>query len=153
MLLKTCEKNTTLRMIDANLNRLTEGLRVCEDITRFVLNDRSLQTALKIIRHEVRSLNAEITSRFDMISARNIEKDVGRHSTASELNRKCFLDIFIANAQRVKESIRTLEEICKLLDPDISSGFKKLRFNFYTEEKNTLTSLLKHEHQPMHILE
>jgi len=29
---------TVLRIIDANTNRLKEGLRVCEDIFRFILN-------------------------------------------------------------------------------------------------------------------
>ncbi len=33
------EKNT-LRLIDANLNRLREGIRVVEDIFRYVYNDK-----------------------------------------------------------------------------------------------------------------
>ena len=40
-----------LRIIDANLNRAREGLRVCEDISRFALGDKTATRALKSIRH------------------------------------------------------------------------------------------------------
>ena len=39
-----------LRIIDANLNRTAEGLRVLEDIARFVLDDAALSRQLKIMR-------------------------------------------------------------------------------------------------------
>ena len=37
---KTASDGRVLRVIDANANRLTEGLRVCEDTARFILNDK-----------------------------------------------------------------------------------------------------------------
>ena len=43
----------TLRIIDANLNRAAEGLRVLEDIARLGLNDASLSERLKTLRHEL----------------------------------------------------------------------------------------------------
>ena len=49
-------QDKVLRMIDANVNRTTEGLRVAEDIVRFVLDDEKLTSRLKHIRHEL-SLN------------------------------------------------------------------------------------------------
>ncbi len=46
-------ENKTMRMIDANLNRATEGIRVAEDIVRFILDDDRLTERLKKIRHEI----------------------------------------------------------------------------------------------------
>ena len=42
----------TLRIIDANLNRMGEGLRVLEDAARFLLNNAVLSEELKTLRHE-----------------------------------------------------------------------------------------------------
>ena len=39
------------RIIDANYNRAKEGLRVCEDIARFILNDKALSAGFKRARH------------------------------------------------------------------------------------------------------
>jgi hypothetical protein len=41
----------TLRLIDANLNRLREGIRVVEDIFRYVYNDKETSSKLKTLRH------------------------------------------------------------------------------------------------------
>ncbi len=39
------------RLIDANLNRLKEGIRVIEDINRYIFDDASLTSTLKQLRH------------------------------------------------------------------------------------------------------
>ena len=49
------------RIIDANFNRSKEGLRVCEDMARFVWDDKILSVALKNIRHD---LNKAIILKF-----------------------------------------------------------------------------------------
>ena len=41
----------TLRIIDANLNRIGEGLRLLEDLARLLLNDATLTQQLKTMRH------------------------------------------------------------------------------------------------------
>ena len=41
----------TLRIIDANLNRIGEGLRLLEDLARLLLNDATLSQQLKTMRH------------------------------------------------------------------------------------------------------
>ena len=41
------------RVMDANLNRAKEGLRVCEDICRFVYDQRQWTSGLKTIRHQL----------------------------------------------------------------------------------------------------
>ncbi|MCK4863503.1 MAG: hypothetical protein KAS25_04355, partial [Dehalococcoidales bacterium] len=42
----------TLRIIDANINRIGEGLRVLEEFARLSLNDTDLTQQLKNMRHE-----------------------------------------------------------------------------------------------------
>ena len=39
--------------IDANINRALEGLRVCEDIFRFVKRSGKISAELKKLRHEI----------------------------------------------------------------------------------------------------
>lgn len=46
-----------LRLIDANLNRLREGIRVAEDIFRYIYNNKEISTKLKSLRHIARTKN------------------------------------------------------------------------------------------------
>ena len=136
-----------LRIIDASLNRSSEGLRVCEDIARFALNDRSLTRSLKKAREDALRLAKRIerSSGTKSFKFRNTLKDVGKKSSPRELKRQTLCDVFRANAQRAKESLRSLEEISKLLDECVSQKFKELRFKVYELEKRSrgkLESLL-----------
>ncbi len=47
-----------LRIIDVNLNRAREALRVVEDYARFVLDDADAAAAVKSCRHDLRSISA-----------------------------------------------------------------------------------------------
>lgn len=121
------------RIIDANINRLKEGLRVLEEIARFILNNHMLTTEFKKTRHKI---DLVMKGRFsDLIKSRKILSDVGRKIHIEELKRKNIKDIFFANIQRVKESIRVLEEFSKLKDKNTALEFKKLRYNIYGIEK------------------
>ena len=123
------------RIIDANFNRAKEGLRVCEDICRFILDDKSASRSLKIIRHKLTKAIEALGIR-DMIEARRIENDVGRGSIRAEFKRKDMGDVFYANAQRVKESLRVLEELTKLwADAGVSRSLKNMRYQIYAIEK------------------
>jgi len=42
------------RIIDVNLNRSREGLRIIEEFARFGLEDSSLSKEIKNIRHEIK---------------------------------------------------------------------------------------------------
>jgi len=126
-----------LRIIDANLNRLKEGLRVCEDICRFILNDRALSRNYKDIRHKISEAQEKCLSAKNIIQTRDILKDVGKKSIKLEFKRKDFNDIFIANIQRVKESLRVVEEFNKLFDKNAAEQFKGLRYKIYELEKKT----------------
>ena len=122
------------RIIDANINRAKEGLRVCEEITRFVLNSRNLTQNLKKIRHGMDSIVRQFAP-LDLLKVRASLKDVGRTIYLNELKRGNLQDIFFANIQRVKESIRVLEEFTKLENPNLAIKFKRIRYGIYDIEK------------------
>ena len=124
------------RILDANFNRVAEGLRVCEEVSRFILNEGTLSLRLRIIRHTIqRKLKKIIGKGGYLIEARDTLKDVGRDISLGELGRKDYNDIFFANIQRVKESVRVLEEFSKLLNKKAALDFKKIRYEIYGIEK------------------
>ena len=137
MLRQTCEKNIN-RIIDANINRAKEGLRVCEDITRFILDSRSLTLKLKKVRHKLNFLSESLAPRALLLKERCSIKDVGRFIRGNELKRDGVRGIFFANMQRVKESIRVLEEFSKLINIKAALGFKEVRYEVYDLEKKAL---------------
>ena len=132
------------RVIDANLNRAREGLRFCEEVVRFVLDDARLTRRLKRLRHRI----TDILKKFSptLLKARDSESDVGRNRVRDKRSRSGYRDLFLANMERVKESVRVLEEFSKLIDEEIrgkasdraSSSFKRIRFRLYTLEKQII---------------
>jgi thiamine-phosphate pyrophosphorylase len=130
-----------LRIIDANINRAKEGLRVCEEITRFVLNCPSLTLSLKKIRHQIDSLSGRLATKKSIFAGRQVFSDVGKKIYVNELKRTSLRDIFFANIQRTKESIRVLEEFSKLKDRRIAVKFKEIRYGLYELEKKILQKI------------
>ncbi len=131
------------RIIDANLNRVMEGIRVCEDITRFASdNNERLTLRLKDLRHEVFNAIKDLRNEHlkELVSSRDLN-DVGIKSTESEMSRDNLVDLFLANSQRGKESLRVLEEVLKLFDQNLSQKFKKFRFKLYEIEKAAVKEL------------
>jgi thiamine-phosphate pyrophosphorylase len=133
------------RIIDANLNRLGEGLRVIEDLARMILNDSDLTQNIKTLRHNL--IRGDISLDRILIQARNAEEDVGINLEVSgELNSKDLSGILIANSRRAQESLRVLEEISKLHDTPLDSEkYKQARFTLYTLERNLLSRILKQD--------
>jgi thiamine-phosphate pyrophosphorylase len=111
----------TLRIIDANCNRIGEGLRFLEDVARFMLDDADLTRQLKTMRHTlVKSLNQFGTA---LISERNSETDIG---VGTEISHR--------------------QDLIKL--PDLSSvlhskDFETARFNLYTLQRELLSRLTR----------
>jgi thiamine-phosphate pyrophosphorylase len=131
--LRDIKEKSVYRIIDANTNRLKEGLRVCEEIARFILKSRSLTESLKAIRHKLDKLKPDSVT---LCCARDSLKDVGFSILArKELTRYGLADIFFANIQRAKESLRVLEEFTKLKDKKVSYAYKKIRYEVYAVEK------------------
>jgi thiamine-phosphate pyrophosphorylase len=135
----------TLRIIDANCNRISEGLRLLEDIARFLLSDAALCQELKSMRHSV----VENLSRFGpgLLSQRNSEADVGVN-IESVSQRQDLPSLVIANAKRAEEGLRVIEELAKLpeISPTLrSKDFEQARFNFYTLERSLLSKVLRQQ--------
>ena len=128
-------KNPLYRILDANFNRSKEGLRVCEDVCRYVWNNKVLSCAFKDLRHALTAA-VENLGILKALSSRNVEGDVGR--LTGERARKDLAAVFRANAQRVKESLRVLEEIAKLIDLKTAMRVKNLRYKMYALEQKAL---------------
>jgi thiamine-phosphate pyrophosphorylase len=141
-----------LRMIDANLNRSSEGLRVLEDVARFLLNDAELSQQLRTLRHDLARETKSLS--VGLLSQRDSEHDVGHLSSKEkELNMEMtslpgLLDLVTANAKRVEESLRVVEELAKL--PEISSmlnstSFEHARFALYTLERDLISRISRRD--------
>jgi len=121
------------RVIDANLNRLKEGIRVIEDIARYSHNDKALATKLKSLRHQ-----SKIDDLQNLLASRDSINDVLRPTVESEMHRSDIESIIIANYKRAQESARVLEEMYKIVEPSRSETFKQIRYELYTLEKENL---------------
>jgi thiamine-phosphate pyrophosphorylase len=136
-----------LRIIDANLNRSSEGLRVLEDVARFLINDVELSHRLRTLRHDLARETKSLG--LGILSQRDSEHDVGaRMGAGYEPKAKQSLQdlsgLVTANAKRVEESLRVVEELAKL--PEVSSmlnsaSFEQMRFALYTLERDLISRI------------
>jgi thiamine-phosphate pyrophosphorylase len=147
MALSEAMSRQRLRIIDANLNRAGEGLHLLEDLARLILNDTNLTQQLKNIRHEI--LRGDWSFNQQLIQSRNSEDDVGVDIEVPGEEKQRELPIMVvANARRIQESLRILEELAKIpdttpqLDPD---KFKQARFDLYTIEQELLSKLSRRD--------
>lgn len=143
------EPNTerTLRIMDASLNRASEGLRFLEDTARFVLNDVSLTAQLKAIRHLL--VISDFPFQKQLVQSRDSTGDVGvALEVAGGKKQKDLPLAIVANSRRVQEAIRTLEELAKISGsvlPLDSGKYQQTRFEIYTIEKNLISRILRKE--------
>ncbi len=123
-----------LRLLDANLNRCREGLRVLEDTARFVWDDEPLFLRFRHQRHSVDLLTRKFYPK--LVASRDSRGDHGR--TIPEAPRARFQGVVAANLRRSAESLRVLEEYGKLFSPASGARFKIIRFEIYDLEKKVL---------------
>jgi len=144
-------------MIDANLNRLGEGLRVLEDVARFLLSDAVLSRRLKALRHDTARDTALL--RMGLLSERDSEHDVGHSQAASVTSGgsppdtlttplQNLSELVTANAKRAEQSLRVIEELARL--PDLSktldsASFEQARFTLYALEKELISRISRRE--------
>ena len=130
-----------LRILDANLNRLREALRVIEEYFRFVENSSSLSAQLKEMRQSVglmeRALGPE-----RLLASRDAAGDpLADVHGEGERRRDHVADIARANLKRAEEASRVIEEYGKVSGcPGCSETAKELRFKLYTFEKSLMES-------------
>jgi len=129
-----------LRALDANCNRAREGLRVAEDVARFILNDSRLLNRLKKLRHGVTSAEKSLFKSPKIRHlARDVAKDLGRGTVEKrEKARGTTEEVLRANLKRAQEALRSLEEFSKLLKHPASGRFKRIRYECYKIEEERL---------------
>lgn len=123
------------RILDANVNRAMEGLRVVEEVCRFILEDKALTLRLKELRADLKKAVLDIPKN-ELLKARAALTDVGgKLYTKSEKKRPSILSIYKSNIKRIEESVRVLEEFSKLIKSQLGKEFKSIRFALYDLEK------------------
>lgn len=124
------------RIIDVNLNRLTEGLRVVEDVVRLGLESRGLLAGVRKLRTQV-GRDVRVLRR-QVISSRQSETDLGRGDRFDRAKRKSLDDVLLANFKRAEEAARVLEEVLKVVEPALAGKLKAVRFRLYDLEREAL---------------
>lgn len=135
-----------LPLIDANLNRAREGLRVLEDYARFVARDAEATEDLKQMRHDLVAAELRLAhTGIDLRASRSVENDVGTGiTTAAEMQRESLHDVVTANARRVQESLRSLEEFGKTVCGEFAASVKQMRYRSYALEQRITTASSSH---------
>jgi thiamine-phosphate pyrophosphorylase len=134
------------RIVDVNLNRAREALRVLEDHCRFVLNDAFLTNQFKDMRHSVALVSSRIPPAL-LATARETLQDVGTTITvAGEYVRSSPAQVAQTNCKRLQESLRSLEEFGKIFAADIGREVEALRYRTYTLDK-ALSVRARHQTQ------
>lgn len=136
-----------LRLVDASLNRIAEGLRYLEDVSRFLLNDSAITGRLKTMRHSL--VESDMAFQQRLLAARDAEGDVGVDlETSGQKAPRDLAASVVANARRVQEGLRTLEEYAKVtaVAPHLTPNkMAKARFSLYTIEKDLLGRLSRQD--------
>lgn len=131
---------SVLRILDANLNRAREALRVVEDYARFVLDDGTLQQALKELRHDFAGATSQIVG--NAILFRDTAGDVGTAAkTVPEMQRTDLSEVVTAAGKRLGEALRTIEEYLKIESPTDAATVERLRYRFYDLETRIARTL------------
>lgn len=122
------------RILDANLDRAREGLRIIEEWCRFGLNSTQLTGECKQLRQELASWHSP-----ELRAARDTPGDPGTELThPQEQQRASLQQLLQANFCRVQEALRVLEEYGKLYHPKMGGAFKQMRYRVYTLESQLL---------------
>ena len=128
-------RNDIYRLIDANINRASEALRVLEDWARFVDDDKNISEKLKNARHKINNTFSEFSN---LILSRESALDVGR-DIKSPSKKSSIRDVIRANCKRLEESLRVLAEYGQVLDINVKE-LENLRYEIYTIEKELIKS-------------
>lgn len=124
------------RIIDANINRASEGLRVLEDAARFHYDDKLVSGQIKTLRHKIRKDIKPILAHC--LHARDAQNDIGLAvSKELQLDNKASLhELAAANCKRIQEALRSIEENLHLVDEyAMAKVYESYRFEAYTLEQ------------------
>jgi len=129
-------ENQIYRILDANLNRLREALRIIEEHYRFIISNKNIASSLKTLRHSLENIEKKLGQK-KLLNARDVKSDpFSQSNKKNELNRENSLDVLTANFKRAQESARVIEEYVKVLKKfGLSLAAKRIRFSLYSLEK------------------
>jgi len=119
-------------IIDANINRATEGLRVIEEYTRFISQNKAQTDALSALRKKISHSEPHPEKNLKI---RNTSKDVRALDPPNP--RHSLLDLLKANFKRAEEAFRVLEEYTSL------PLYNEARYELYQLEKQILLPLYR----------
>ena len=123
------------RILDANLDRAREGLRIIEEWCRFGLENNRLAEECKQMRQEVARWHSH-----EIRLARDTLNDTGTSlSHPQEETRRNIEHVLQSNLCRIQEALRVIEEYGKLYQVEMGITFKNIRYKVYTLESNLLT--------------
>ena len=117
-----------------------------EELCRFHLNDQFLSQLAKELRHEItQEVMLHLPGQI-LLRSRDTENDIGTQiSTGAELQRTSLASVQQANAKRLQEALRSLEEYGKVLSSEFGRGIERIRYRSYTLEKALATQHHAHE--------
>lgn len=125
------------RILDANLDRSREGLRIIEEWCRFGLDNAALTADCKALRQELATWHTP-----ELRTERDTPSDAGTELThPGEEQRANLQQVLQANICRVQEALRVLEEYGKVYQPEMAIACKQMRYRVYTLE----SQLIRHE--------
>ncbi|MGD9688665.1 MAG: thiamine phosphate synthase [Phycisphaerales bacterium] len=142
--------NALARMIDANLNRAREALRVLEDVARLALDDAELSGRAKGLRHDLagalRTPDGSAPDPLALLASRDTAGDVGTGIKAEgEGRRSGVRDVAVAAGKRLSEALRVLEEAMKTADgpslPGAWESIESIRYRAYDLERDLVLAL------------
>jgi thiamine-phosphate pyrophosphorylase len=122
------------RLLDANLDRAREGLRVLEDWARFGLERTDLVARCKDLRQRLGLLHLD---RYKLARHAGGDGAAGMSHPAQSTRRKP-VQVLAANAARVQEALRVLEEFGRGVDPELAAEAAVIRYALYDLEVDLL---------------
>lgn len=132
-------QSTIYRILDANLDRAREGLRIIEEWCRFGLNNPQFTEECKDLRQALGQWHRE-----EIRACRDTPNDPGTALThPQEQQRANLTELLRSNFCRTQEALRVLEEYGKLYSEQMATACKQMRYRVYTLESN-LTGHQRH---------
>jgi len=138
---KDAEDLRIYQIIDANLDRAREGLRVLEDWARFALAEEKYVKKIKNFRQILGKNHLEVYKQ----SRNRIEDSCKGLTHKEQTNRKTSEQIISSNSGRIQEALRVIEEFSRLHNHELSKITSEIRYEIYTIETDLL-SLSKRKH-------
>ena len=124
-----------LQIIDANLDRAREGLRVLEDWARFGVGENEFVVKIKNFRQILGKHHLEVYKQ-----SRNYVEDECKGLIHQEQSkRKTPEQIISSNSGRVQEALRVIEEFSRLYNHELSKIASEIRYEIYTLEIDLLS--------------